>query len=83
MTKTTRDQIRFAATCFQQTVHASDVVTGVNLKIDAQSIGRGKDFCFGHVLGRMSGPDLVVRIDLDSTKPVNISLPALAPNQRN
>lgn len=52
----------------------------VTLKIDAQPIGRGKDFRFGHVRGRLGGPDLVVWIDLDSTKTVKMSL---SPEVRN
>jgi hypothetical protein len=47
---------------------------GVELKVDERQIGRGKDFRFGYERERAGGADLVVWIDLDSTKAVSISL---------
>jgi len=47
---------------------------GVKLKIDGHPICSGKNFRFGYERERAGGPDLVVWIDLDSTKAVKMSL---------
>ena len=50
------------------------------VKIDGKPVKQGKDLRFGYEPQQACGPDLIVWIDLDSTKPVKISL---LPAERN
>ncbi|MFH1919359.1 MAG: LamG domain-containing protein [Planctomycetota bacterium] len=71
-------EVRLAATSDSPVVNPAFVVqnwgdSDVHLKIDGREINRGKSFRFGHNR-RLTGSDLIVWIELESTSPIRLLL---------